>query len=393
MKYLLEQKANYRHQASRGITVFHYCISHGNEACFSLLCQYAQDGLLPPASPTQRFPLDISDNDGQTPLMLACRMNYDRIVHLLLKSGINPSLRSFRGDNALTIAIQCNALECVKELTATCGFIDSRSKLHFHGALYTAARLNELAIVRHLVGYPEYVSQFISEMLRYPSRSEEIIVEVALREVASSRPQEVIDELSLLCIKNASLCMKLLFDVCKGRPHHQHYSLAGLAEVAKWCIKLSKVLTHSTIIADLDPYWKQIEYLVAQQSQKHCEQTIDETRVDVEGHEEIIEEHEHPKIIPNSSTKLLLSFLEIYVLGHYNLTTHTNEDKEESLHRLQSISCLHSRLLQFFSKYKEYLRYICSWWVMIRLLVKADPEVYDMLHFFKHSFTLFLNNC
>lgn len=284
--------------------------------------------------------------------MLACRMNRPRCVHLLLEHGVDPILRSFRGDTAMTIAVQYNAVECVKELAAMVGFIDSRSKFYPNGALFTAARMNEQEIVRCLVGYPKYFSQFIKEMLVDPSRSEEIVVEVALRELAVSHPQEVVDEIASLCTAAACHCMKLLFEICKGRQLNQAYSLAGLAEVAKWCIKLSKVLSNSIIIPAMDPYWRQIEHFVIQHSQKHLRIIHTEAP---EEHHESVEETGIPKIVPNSSTKLLLSFLEMYVLGHYDLSTSVKKDKEESLIRLRSISCLHSRLIQFFSNYKEYL--------------------------------------
>ena len=252
----------------------------------------------------------------------------------------------------MTIAVQYNAVECVKELAASVGFIDSRSKFYPNGALFTAARLNEPEIVRCLVGYPRYFSQFIKEMLVDPSRSEEIIVEVALRELAISQSQEVVDEIASMCTKMACHCMKSLFEICRGKQFNQSYSLAGLAEVAKWCIKLSKVLSNSIIIPAMEPYWKQIEHFVIQHSHKHQRNMHIGAS---EEHHEIVEESGTPKIVPNSSTKLLLSFLEMYVLGHYDLSTSVKEDKEESLNRLRSISCLHSRLIQFFSNYKEYL--------------------------------------
>ena len=97
-------------------------------------------------------------------------------------------------------------------------------------------------------------------------------------------------------------------------------------------------------------------------------------------------------IRPSSSSRLLLSLLEIYVIGHYNFSHIENEDKEQYLHRLQSLTCLHERLIHFFTKYKDYLLYeLMMMLLMNRCLVHSDPTVYDMLHFFKHSFNLFLS--
>lgn len=402
--YLLVKGANYRQQANHGMTVFHYCILHGCDHCMEILCQAAKEDRVPPASPTQRYPLDMSDNEGVTPLMLSCKVNIGSYVRILLNFGANADLRSFRGDSALSFALMNDSVDCVKYLTSFGKFIDARSKFNPHGALFTAAKLNEIAIVRILVRYPSYLTQFITEMVCNPSRAEEIVVEVALREVALSQSQEVIDSLSTLCVKQASVCLKMMFDVCKGKPMRSQYSLAGVAEAAKWCIKLSKVLRNVVIIPELDPYWTQIESLVDQQYHKYqCSMTeqSDGQRTEAESHEEIqkeseltdsAEEKSLPKITPSSTTRLLLSFLEIYVIGHYNFSCHEKEDKEQSLHRLQSLSCLHNRLLLFFTTYKEYLMY--SFWICVicSCLVESDPAVYDMLHFFKHSFSLFLQN-
>lgn len=232
VEFLLEQKANYRHQAIHGITIFHYCIQHGCDKCMEKLCQYAREDLLPPASPTQRYSLDISDTDGVTPLMLACKAGTGSFVRILLEYGANTDLRSFKGDSAMTFALMNNSVECVKELVVNGRFIDSRSKLHPQGALFTAAHYDETEIVHTLVRFPSYLCQFISEMICRPCRQEEIAVEVALRVVALSQPQEVVEELSLLCVKKASVCMKLLFEVCQGRQMKPQYSLAGVAEAA-----------------------------------------------------------------------------------------------------------------------------------------------------------------
>ena len=183
VEYLLKSKANYRQQACHGLTIFHYCIQHGDYPCMECLCKYAKADLLPPASPTQRYSLDISDTDGITPLMLACKMGQDSFVRLLIQYKANPELRSFRGDNAMTFALMNNHASCVVELTASGIFLDARSKYHHHGALFTAAQLNEIEIVRCLVQIPCYLSQFITEMVFSPSRSEEVCIEVLLREV------------------------------------------------------------------------------------------------------------------------------------------------------------------------------------------------------------------
>ena len=111
VEYLLENKANYRQQACHGLTIFHYCIQHGDYPCMECLCKYAKADLLPPASPTQRYSLDISDTDGITPLMLACKMGQDSFVRLLIQYKANLELRSFRGDNAMTFALTLYAID------------------------------------------------------------------------------------------------------------------------------------------------------------------------------------------------------------------------------------------------------------------------------------------
>lgn len=416
VEYLLENKANYRQQACHGLTIFHYCIQHGDYPCMECLCKYAKADILPPASPTQRYSLDISDTDGITPLMLACKLGYDSFVKLLIQYKANPELRSFRGDNAMTFALMNNHAACVSELTTSGIFLDARSKYHHHGALFTAAQLNEIDIVRCLVQIPCYLSQFITEMVFAPSRSEEVYIEVMLREVIANRPTETIEDLARVCVKQGCVCMSLLFDVCNGKKLDAAVSLAGVAEAAKWCVKMSKVLRNSILLPEFISYWIWIEEMVEHQyqhyqqeqheyqldkheyqykheqheyqykqhqtkheqhqheyqqhqskhKQQHTQSTYNssserkrENTFEAEAQEEVIQEQDEKKMFirPSSSSRLLLSLLEIYAIGHYNFSHMENEDKEQYLHRLQSLTCLHERLIHFFTKYKDFLLY------------------------------------
>lgn len=85
-----------------------------------------------------------------------------------------------------------------------------------------------------------------------------------------------------------------------------------------------------------------------------------------------------------------LSFIEIYALNYYSLPS--DDDKADAINRLQSMETLHPRLIAFFSKNKHFLWWARAAGVTCSSLVSSDPRVYNLLHFFKHSFNLYLQN-
>ena len=299
---------------------------------------------LPGSSSTRQPPIiNIQNREGMTALMLACKVGAASYVEILLRYGAQAHIRSFGGENALTFALMHDRVRCVEVLVKKCGFIDARSRTHPRGALFTAAELNETEIIRFLVRQPSYLQQFVNDIVQSPSRVEETTVEVALRDEMKQGSEEEKTAVAVLCIKQAYSCLRLLMGVVQGIPLGTHLSLSGVAECAKWCIKLCKVL-HEEELGCLEPFWLSIERMTERQRQV-LTPSLTTGRSEAESHDE----GWGTAILPSSSTRLLLSFIEIYVLGHYNLKVATDSTQKQN-------EVIQPRLRHFFSINQGFLR-------------------------------------
>lgn len=278
-----------------------------------------------------------------TALMLACKVGASNYAEILLRYGAQAQVRSFRGENALTFALMHDSLSCVEVLVQYCGFIDARSRTHPRGALFTAAELNEIGVIHCLVRQSPYLQQFIEEIAQSPSRVEETAVEVALRDEMKQGTEKEKTEVASLCLKQAYHCLRQLMGVVQGVPLNPHLSLSGVAECAKWCIKLSKVL-HEEELECLEPFWVCIERMTDKQ-REILVPSIPTGRSEAESHDEGWD----PVIPPSSSTRLLLSFIEIYVLGHYNLKLAADAPMKQN-------EVIQPRLRHFYTVNQAFLR-------------------------------------
>lgn len=358
---LLRSGANYRHQAIRGVTAVMMAVTDGTEAVLECLCAFVSQQ--PSAESHAQAALDMQDTEGMTALMVACKLGSASSVSQLLRFGASASLRSFRGESALTFALMYARASCVEALVSSCGFLDARSRTQPHGALLAAAELGESAVVRCLARQPAYLQQFLGEIALSPSRAAETALEVALRE-ESKRGLREKAALAALCLQQARSCLRRLVGVLRGDKAGREVSLAGLAECAKWCVKMSKVLAEDVPLAPLEPFWDVVERVTERQ---HAEWQA--ARRDCRG----------AQLAPSASSRLLLSLIEIYVLAHYSLKHELGSAAER----------LHPRLVKYYSLHFPFLTWDCREAMMGRCLVACDPSVFDMLHFFKHTFTLF----
>lgn len=455
---LLQAGCSVRVQASCGITILMYAVLHGDAACLAVLCEASHP---PHASPSPtRSLVNVQDTEGVTALMLACKTGSAACARILLEHGADANLYSFAGESALSYALMHNAVACVQELASRARFLDARSKRHPNGALYSAAQLGEGEIVHVLCCQRAYLQQFVAEVAASPARPVEVAVEVALREDIPRLSEARRGELGAVCIQQAFHCLRVLLEVAQGRPVKQAVSLSGLAECAKWCIKVGKVLTRKQALPQLNPLWERIEMMTDRQRQAfekgcHKEASLSdrlegqlsgqlsgqlndrlehqlESRTEAESRDESWNETAHsgsdgpdgpdeassrstsrsaspttspsPRsssagafaeekvdaIKPTTATRLLLSFIEIYALNYYSLPS--ADDKADAINRLQSMETLHPRLIAFFSKNKHFLWWARAAGVTCSSLVSSDPRVYNLLHFFKHSFNLYLQN-
>ena len=359
---LLRSGANYRHQAIRGVTAVMMAVTDGTEAVLECLCAFVSQH---PSSDNHTQPaLDMQDTDGLTALMHACKLGQAGCVSLLLRFGASASQRSFRGESALTFALMYARASCVETLVASCGFLDARCRTQPQGALLAAAELGESAVVRCLARQPAYLQQFLGEIARSPSRAAETALEVALRE-ESKRGLREKGALGSLCAQQARKCLRGLVGALRGDKTGREVSLAGLAECAKWCVKMSKVLAEDARLATLEPFWEVVERVTERQhvewqaARRDCRES---------------------SLAPSPSSRLLLSLIEIYVLAHYSLKQDAGGSAAERLH---------PRLVKYYSLHFPFLTWGLRGSVMGRCLVASDPSVFDMLHFFKHTFTLF----
>ena len=296
--------------------------------------------------PTRQLPIvNMQDREGITALMLACKVGASSYVDILLRYGAQAHICSFRGEKALTFALMHDRVHCVEVLVQRCGFIDARSRNHLRGALFTAAELNETGIIRCLVHQPSYIQQFVDEIVQSPSRVEETTVEVALRDEMKQGSEEEKTTVAVLCIKQAYYCLRLLMGVVQGVPLGSQQSLSGVAECAKWCIKLCKVF-HEEELECLEPFWICIERMTERQKEV-LTPSITTGRSEAESHDE----GWGPAILPSSSTRLLLSFIEIYVLGHYNLKVAADIPQKQN-------GVIQPRLRHFFTVNQVFLKYI-----------------------------------
>lgn len=463
---LLQAGCSVRVQASCGITILMYAVLHGDAACLAVLCEASHP---PHASPSPtRSLVNVQDTEGVTALMLACKTGSAACARILLDHGADANLYSFAGESALSYALMHNAVACVQELASRARFLDARSKRHPNGALYSAAQLGEGEIVHVLCCQRAYLQQFVAEVAASPARPVEVAVEVALREDIPRLSEARRSELGAVCIQQAFHCLRVLLEVAQGRPVGQAVGQAvspsGLAECAKWCIKVGKVLTRKQALVQLNPLWERIEMMTDRQRQafeKGCHKGASlsrplegqlsdrlehqlegrlegrlegdgESRTEAESRDESWNETAHSSsdgsdgsdeassrstsrsaspttspsprsssagafaeekvdaIKPTWATRLLLSFIEIYALNYYSLPS--DDDKADAVNRLQSMETLHPRLIAFFSKNKHFLWWARAAGVTCSSLVSSDPRVYNLLHFFKHSFNLYLQN-
>jgi hypothetical protein len=234
------------------------------------------------------------------------------------------------------------------------------------------------------------VKQFISDIMNKPSRKEETLVEIALRQCLPSLDSVCRAELLSLCVESAKFCLSCLFEIALGKRSSICVSPTGLADAAKWCIKQSKLLTTETMIQDYDQYWNAIEKMTEKMCVKYEEEDsatpmspMTPNRTEAESHDESSEGSHVEKVgsddsfigsdisqnsrsselgprrfvlKPSACTKFLLSFIEIYVIGHSNISVANSGDHKEELdNRLQSVHSIHPRVLSYFSKYKDFL--------------------------------------
>ena len=203
-------------------------------------------------------------------------------------------------------------------------------------------------------------------------------------------------ELGMVCVQQAYQCLRVLLGVAQGAKTRKAVSLSGLAECAKWCIKLGKVFTNHQLIPQLEPFWDRIELLTQRQrlafeedrrkfsptaaeshdegwneapnspseapnSPSSCESLSSASSVSNASHMSHSTHSTHgtlmgePKLKPTTASRLLFSFIEIYVLNHYDLKLASADSKANTTHRLKSIEALHPRLITFFTENKDYL--------------------------------------
>ena len=325
----------------------------------------ASASLPPSASP--RPVLDLQNTDGLTALMLACKASSPSFCEILLRHGADASLRDFSGQPALAHALAHNAGGCVQSLLRHAGFIDTRSRASPHGALFTAAQLNEPAVLRLLALRGPFLLQFLREIAQRPARREEIAVEVALRDELPRLPDALRAQLAALCVQQAQDCLARLLAVAERRADRRFRgSLAGLAGCAKWCIKMAKVLSRDPVGPQFEPFWARIEQMVRNQAapsprggeSEGSSGSSEEGAASGDACGLAGESRREGKLRGKSASRLLLSFLEIYTLAHYRLAPRGegSEEPREALSRLQSVESLDPRLIACFCENREYLR-------------------------------------
>lgn len=320
-----------------------------------------------PPSASPRPVLDLQNTDGLTALMLACKASSPSFCEILLRHGADASLRDFSGQPALAHALAHNAGGCVQSLLRHAGFIDTRSRASPHGALFTAAQLNEPAVLRLLALRAPFLLQFLREIAQRPARREEIAVEVALRDELPRLPDALRAQLAALCVRQAQDCLARLLAVAERRADRRFRgSLAGLAGCAKWCIKMAKVLSKDPVLTHFEPFWARIEQMVRNQAapsprggeSEGSSGSSEEGAANGDSCGLAGESRREGKLRGKSASRLLLSFLEIYTLAHYRLAPRGegSEEPREALSRLQSVESLDPRLIACFCENREYLR-------------------------------------
>lgn len=322
---LLRSGANCRHQARGGVTAVMMAVAEGSDAVLESLCAFVSQQAS--SESHAQGTLDMQDTDGLTALMRACKQGSASSTSLLLRFGASASQRSFRGESALTFALMYGRASCVETLVAACGFLDARSRSQPHGALLAAAELGEGAAVRCLARQPAYLQQFLGEIARSPCRAAETALEVALRE-ESKRGLREQAALGALCVQQGRRCLGALAGALAGETSGG-VSLAGLAECAKWCVKMGKVLAGDAALAR-EPCWEVVERAT---ERRHVEWQAARR----EGGE--------TALAPSGGSRLLLSLIEIYALAHYSLKDSGGSAAER----------LHPRLVKFYSLHFPFL--------------------------------------
>jgi ankyrin repeat protein len=105
VKFLLHQKAAYDTITSAGYTPLHCALHHGHEAIAKALLE--QPGI----------DVNRQTEEGVTPLMLACEIDSEKLVEVLLHKGARPDVERKDGITALDIAVKRNCFTVCKVLS------------------------------------------------------------------------------------------------------------------------------------------------------------------------------------------------------------------------------------------------------------------------------------
>ena len=102
--------------------------------------------------------INLSDFEGQTPLMLAANNSNNAILQTLLKCGADVNAQDYLGRTAVHAAVASRSVECVKQLLARKPDISKVAK-DKNSFLHTAVNVGHPEIVRLLLEYaPELLT-------------------------------------------------------------------------------------------------------------------------------------------------------------------------------------------------------------------------------------------
>ena len=258
------------------------------------------------------------DEDGMTPLMCACINNHISTVPMLLQLGADPSLMNKVGNTAIDFALLHNNVEIVH-----C-FLQNKIPIMCHvggdevPALYIAALQKQYPICAVLLSNESSFDSLIHFLLMSPNHVVQDVILSCLVEIEYSLPED-----SCFPIRHVldgwlnTFCQLVAAAFSDGIK--LPVSLSSLVEIAVWCIRCNKVISHGDL-HHLAFFWNFVDNTVVAMSSdlKRQSSVAGDAPDEMNPANKLLKEYDvllNMNVLTHRQIRLLFSMMELYCAG------------------------------------------------------------------------------